>query len=86
MLGYCHDQKCWVRPGLQSDYCKVGVALVEGQRVELPVVDGDVSGHGAPHRWRVYACLNPAAAPGACQDLDSQAKAIYVSEGRRVNP
>ena len=83
---YCVENKCWVRPGKQPKYCRVGVALEEGKVNDLPVVAADVTGNGAQHRWRVLTCLNPLSAPKACGDVNITTEVHDSGTPEKVKP
>lgn len=51
---------CWVRPGRQSDYCRVSPVSPYplGEEIALPHINGDPRRDGMPVRWLVHGCLN----------------------------
>lgn len=57
-------KRCWIRPGRQSDYCRVSPAspLPLNEDLALPVVDAaprnDPRHDGKPVRWLIHGCLN----------------------------
>jgi hypothetical protein len=91
-MGYCVEQRCWVRPGPAAAYCLRSIdqvegrmrgALVTGRTYTLPVAEADVFGDGQPTTWRVHTCLNPMQTTG-CASLTDDTELTANGPPKRV--